>query len=160
MHKYDKRAITRSDSVTATMNDFIFRYTIFLYKNKISELQYCQQDKRKLQIQLLRVVWWTLHHILLLQRIQLRSQRQLNLYIRFTYTVYTASIQTWFLTSLQNAYFSIFSFPRQRLIMMRRLSSYKEFLFPFLLTKINPRGGRLPPSNTRNLTGHLLVNYV
>lgn len=28
--------------------------------------------------------------------------------------------------------------------MMRTLSSYKEFLFPFLLTKINPRGGRLP----------------
>lgn len=78
----------------------------------------------------------------------------------YDYKQINCCLNSGFLTFLQSAYFSIFSFPRQRLIMMRRQSSHREFLFPFLFTRITPTGGSLPPSDTRTITGHLLVNYV
>lgn len=35
--------------------------------------------------------------------------------------------------------------------MMGRLSSHREFIFPFLFTRITPTGGSLPPSDTHDI---------
>lgn len=99
---------------------------------------------------------------------KLRCHRELNVHVYteylqfklYDYKYINCWLNSGFLTFLQSAYFSIFSFPRQRLIMMGRLSSHREFIFPFLFTRITPTGGSLPPSDTRTISGHLLVNYV